>query len=58
LALFSAARPQPAPAQGTARPALPARHTNERQENEVNWRSIVRRSDEITRIGYEEVSTV
>ena len=26
--------------------------------NELNWRSIVRRSGEITRIGYEEVSTV
>jgi hypothetical protein len=41
-----------------ARPALFARRTNERQENEVNWSSKVRRSDEITRTGYEQVSTV
>jgi len=26
--------------------------------NNVNWRSILRRGDEITRISYEEVSTV
>ncbi len=46
------------PAQGAARPDLPARTHKRTPGNEVNWRSIVRRSGEITRIGYEEVSTV
>ena len=43
------------------RGASGARHhraTSERPENEVNGCSIVRRNGEITRIGYEEVSTV
>ena len=48
-------RPQPA-AHDPARPMTTS--TSERPENEVNWRSIVRRSGEITRISFEEVSTV
>ena len=46
------------PPRGAARPDPPCPDTNERQGTEMNWRSIVRRSGEITRIGYEEVSTV
>src|SRR5207245_2529890 len=46
------------PAPGAARPPVRARRTNGRQEPKVNWRSIVRRNGKITRIHYEEVSTV
>jgi hypothetical protein len=51
-----------APACPTPRRGAPGDHraprTSERPGNEVNWRSIVRRNGEITRISYEEVSTV
>ena len=52
---------------GQAKPAPPgarrvrcprAQRTNGRQEPEMNWRSTARRSGKITRIRYEEVSTV
>jgi hypothetical protein len=50
--------PQACPAQGAARPEpLPGEHRRT-PGNEVNWRSILRRNGEITRISYEEVSTV
>ena len=64
------AEPPAAPGPGRAgRPSLPrpaarrvrcpgARVTSERPENEVNGCSIVRRDGKITRIRYEEVSTV
>ena len=46
------------PAQGAARPEpLPGEHRRT-PGNEVNWRSILRRNGEITRISYEEPSTV
>ena len=47
----------PAPGRGASGDHWSPR-TSERQENEVNWRSIIRRECKITRIRYEEVSTV
>ncbi len=50
---------QPAPPRGAARPVTTVTATCQRMPgNKVNWRSILRRGDEITRISYEEVSTV
>ena len=46
-------RPQPAPPPGAARPVTT--RTSERQENEVNWRSIIRRGSKITRIRSDRV---
>ena len=46
------------PTRGAARPDTPARTCKRTPGNDVNWRSIVRKIGEITRIGYEEVSTV
>ena len=46
----------PTPGRGASSGPCPARKRT--PGNEMNWRSIVRRSREITRIGYEEASTV
>src|SRR6266851_4762470 len=46
------------PARGAARPVVTAPAHERTPGNEVNWRSIVRRRSEITRIRYEEVSTL
>ena len=49
---------QPAQPHGAARPMGPCPGTQGTPRHYVNWRSIVRRSGKITRIRYEEVSTV
>ena len=54
----STSRPQPAPAQERGASKIPHARHKRTPGNEMNWRSIVRRSGEITRIGYEEDSTV
>jgi hypothetical protein len=46
----------PTPGRGASSSPCPAHKRT--PGNKLNWRSIVRRSGEITRIGYEEVSTV
>ena len=48
---------QPAPSPAAARPMGLTQGTRN-ATNYVNWRSIVRRNGKITRIRYEEVSTV
>ena len=53
---YGQAQPAPAQQRGASDGPLPGGTTNARHY--VNWRSIVRKNGEITRIRYEEVSTV
>jgi len=53
---YGQAQPAPAQRRGASDGPLPGRTRN--AIHYMNWRSIVRRNGEITRIRYEEVSTV